>query len=140
MPVTGRAGAPSYRTGKNREERMRYETIITRLGDMANEVMASDMLIVFNENAPEELAEVSVLHTASKLRRDVKPGDVVLLGRREYAVTAVGSEANNTLRKMGHCTFKFQGAPDAALPGEIQLQGSGLPRVNPGDPFEVHFK
>jgi PTS system glucitol/sorbitol-specific IIA component len=119
---------------------MKYRTIVTRLGDMASELMAGGMLIVFDENAPEELAEVSMLHTMSRLWRDVRPGDTVLLANSEYAVTAVGSEANNTLRKMGHCTFKFEGASDAGLPGEIQLKGKCPPSLGPGDSFEVHFK
>jgi PTS system glucitol/sorbitol-specific IIA component len=119
---------------------MNYSTTITRLGDMVRELIDSNILIVFDENAPEELAELSVLHTAADLRRDVRPGDGVLLGNKEYRVAVVGYDANRTLREMGHCTFMFGGSFGADLPGQIQLEGDGLPNVRPGDPFEVRFR
>ncbi|MDR1514502.1 MAG: PTS glucitol/sorbitol transporter subunit IIA [Synergistaceae bacterium] len=123
-----------------KEIQVNYKTTITQLGRMADEIALRDMLIIFNEGAPEELAEFSVLHTQAALTRDVSPGDKVLLGDGEFTVTAVGEKANSTLRKMGHCTFKFGGTSAADLPGQIQLEGRGMPSVNPGDPFEVHFK
>jgi PTS system glucitol/sorbitol-specific IIA component len=119
---------------------MNYKTIITQLGKMAGEITRRGMLIIFNDGAPEELAEFSVLHTRAAFTRDVNPGDKVLLGDCEYTVTAVGEKANSTLRKLGHCTFKFGGTLTADLPGQIRLEGRGMPCVGPGDPFEVHYR
>jgi hypothetical protein len=34
----------------------------------------------------------------------------------------------------------FGGSFGADLPGQIQLEGDGLPNVRPGDPFEVRFR
>ncbi len=119
---------------------MAYRTIVTGLGELASEMAEQGLLIVFNENAPAELAELSVLHTPAQLECDVKPGDRVKFGGNEYTVTAVGDEANYTLGKMGHCTFCFDGANQAELPGQIVLSGGGLPAVQAGDPFEIHFQ
>ncbi|MDR1142722.1 MAG: PTS glucitol/sorbitol transporter subunit IIA [Spirochaetaceae bacterium] len=119
---------------------MDYKTTVTKLGETYNEIFEQGMVVVFNENAPDELAELSALHTAAALPRDVKPGDEVALGNKRYAVTAVGSEANYTLGKMGHCTFVFTGADKAELDGHIVLKGNGMPEIKPGSPFEIYFK
>jgi PTS system glucitol/sorbitol-specific IIA component len=118
---------------------MEYKTTITKLGETYGEIFEQGMVVVFNENAPEELAELSALHTPAKLPRDVKPGDEVVLGKKRYTVTAVGSEANYTLGKMGHCTFIFTGAAKAELDGHIVLKGDGMPVLNPGSPFEIYL-
>ena len=119
---------------------MEYKTTVTKLGDSYGEIFAEGMVVVFNENAPEELAELSAIHTPAKLPRDVKSGDEVVLGTRRYTVTAVGSEANYTLRKMGHCTFVFTGENKAELDGHIVLKGDGMPELKPGSVFEIYFR
>lgn len=119
---------------------MAYRTIVTGIGELAPEMAEQGLVIVFNENAPVELADLSVLHTSAQLERSVEPGNRVVFGGKEYTVTAVGDEANYTLSKMGHCTFCFDGAKKAELPGQIVLSGGGLPIVKVGDPFEIHFQ
>jgi PTS system glucitol/sorbitol-specific IIA component len=118
---------------------MEYKTTVTKLGETYGEIFDQGMVVVFNENAPEELAELSALHTPAKLPGDVKPGDEVVLGNKRYAVSAVGSEANYTLGKMGHCTFVFTGANKAELDGHIVLKGEGMPVLKPGSPFEIYL-
>lgn len=118
---------------------MDYKTTITGIGEMALEFLEQNMLIVFNENAPDELKELSVLHTITTLDKDVKVGDVVLFGDDSYVVTAVGDEANHTLRAMGHCTFKFTGKDTVQLPGHIELSGEKLPTPEIGKHFEILF-
>ncbi|MDR2553752.1 MAG: PTS glucitol/sorbitol transporter subunit IIA [Treponema sp.] len=118
---------------------MEYKTTVTKLGETYGEIFDQGMVVVFNENAPEELAELSALHTAARLPGDVKPGDEVVLGDKRYAVTAVGSEANHTLGKMGHCTFVFTGADTAELDGHIVLKGEGMPNLRAGEPFEIYL-
>ncbi len=119
---------------------MVYKTTITKLGDLVGEFIEQGMLIVFNENAPAELAEMSALHTAAELPQPVAPGDEVVFGNKKYIVTAVGDEANYTLGKMGHCTFVFKGEDETELPGHIDLFGDGMPDLKEGDAFEIHLQ
>ena len=119
---------------------MAYKTTVTKIGESYGDIFEQGLIIVFNENAPEELAELSALHTAAELSADVKPGDEVVLGDKRYAVTAVGAEANHTLKKMGHCTFVFTGADAAELDGHVVLKGNGLPELKPGSPFEIYLR
>ena len=118
---------------------MEYKTTVTKLGDSYGEIFDEGMVVVFNENAPDELADLSAIHTPAKLPKDVTPGDEVVLGNKRYTVTAVGSEANYTLGKMGHCTFVFTGEDKAELDGHIVLKGNGMPDLTPGSAFEIYF-
>jgi PTS system glucitol/sorbitol-specific IIA component len=110
---------------------MKYQVKVTQLGDMAQDLMDAGTLIIFNENAPSELSEISVLHTVSDLNGTVEIGDRFVIGSHQYKVLDVGSEAVHTLREMGHCSLKFEGT-NAQLPGEIVLDGD-MPVVNIGD-------
>ncbi len=112
---------------------MKYKSTITGLGELALEFIADSILIIFNENAPTELAEISILHTIEELSENIEIGDTVLFSNQEYRVTAVGEEANKTFRQMGHCTFKFTGKESVELPGQIELQGATIPKVKVGD-------
>lgn len=88
------------------------------LGDPDN-----SFFILFNEDAPEELAEISVLHTKSEVYEDPAVGDTMKIAGKEFIITAVGVEAPYTLRELGHCTINFSGGQEAALPGCLMLEG-----------------
>ena len=119
---------------------MEYKTTVTKLGESYGDMLAEGLIVVFNENAPEELAELSALHTIAELPGDIKPGDEVVLGDKRFTVTAVGAEANYTLKKMGHCTFVFTAADEAELDGHVVLKGDGMPELKPGSPFEIYLR
>lgn len=88
------------------------------LGDPDN-----SFFILFNEDAPAELAEIAVLHTKSEIYEDPAVGDFMKIGSKEFVITAIGVEAPYTLRELGHCTINFAGGSEAALPGCIMLEG-----------------
>ena len=119
---------------------MDYKSQITGFGPLALDFLGENMIIVFNDNSPSELAELSVLHRVSPVDQDIRTGDVVIFGDYSYVVTAVGEEANKTFRTMGHCTFKFTGKVEVELPGHIELSGSALPAdIKIGDMLEIIF-
>lgn len=88
------------------------------LGDPDN-----SFFIIFNEDAPAELAEIAVLHTKSEVYEDPAVGDTIKIANKEFIITAVGVEAPYTLRELGHCTINFSGGQEAALPGCLMLEG-----------------
>lgn len=119
---------------------MDFTTEITQIGEMVEEFLTEKLLIVFDENAPPGLAEISILHTIREFNKEVKVGDTVRFGESYYEVTAVGHEANKTLESMGHCSFSFTGEDQVKLPGQIELKGQGIPIVKIGDPFQIIYK
>ncbi|WKY45267.1 PTS glucitol/sorbitol transporter subunit IIA [Eubacteriaceae bacterium ES2] len=114
-----------------------YKTRITAIGEMVPDLLKSGLLVVFNENAPLALQEITVLHTIGSLKQPVKTGDLILFADQEYQVTAVGSQASQTLLKLGHCTFSFSGKSQTLNPGWIEVTGVQKPVLKTGDYFEI---
>ena len=106
---------------------MKYNVTITSLGPEALEFLSPDLdlnfVIMFNEEAPPELAELAILHTEGKLEEAPVPGDTFKLGKKTYKITAVGTEAVHTIQTLGHCTLVFSGDTTPYRPGCIMLEG-----------------
>lgn len=105
---------------------MKYSATIVGWGADALEFLEmEDMncMIIFNDNAPDELVEISVLHTQSQLSDDPAPGDTLNICGKSYKITAIGDEAKHTLRELGHCTLTFRGSSTPDRPGCIMLDG-----------------
>lgn len=105
---------------------MKYSVAITGWGEDALsflEMEDMNSLIIFNDNAPAELAEICVLHTQAQLAADPEPGDTLKICGKSYTITAVGDEAKHTLRELGHCTLTFRADTEPDRPGCIMLDG-----------------
>ena len=83
----------------------------------------ANFIIIFNNNAPAELAEFSVLHTPANYNADPAVGDTLIIGDKAFTITAIGDEALHTLRQIGHCTLSFKGGTAPERPGCIMLAG-----------------
>lgn len=98
---------------------MKYFTRIQKLGKDSLTFLGdpeSNFIILFNDNAPPAFEDLCVLHTIEELRANIEPGDMMLINEKGFEVTAVGTEANETLRGLGHCTVSFKGGPEAERP------------------------
>ena len=105
---------------------MKYHAMITGWGESALDFLddpKSNCIIIFNNDAPSDLAEISVLHTKEQLLAIPAPGDTVIIGEKVFTITAVGEEAKSTLRELGHCTLSFKGGNVPERPGCIMLEG-----------------
>ena len=102
---------------------MKYSSEITGWGSEAKAFLKElNYIILFNDNAPSELAEISILHTA-ELHGDIAVGDTVIIGDKVFEITAVGDEAQHTFKELGHATINFAGRDVPDLPGHIMLKG-----------------
>jgi PTS system glucitol/sorbitol-specific IIA component len=117
--------------------KLKYKSIVTALGEMVSDFLEENFVIIFNDNAPSAMAEVSVLHTIEQINGFIEIGDQVKIGGDLFQVTAVGEEANKTFYELGHCTIKFTGNDQVQLPGEIELKGNGTPKIEIGDVIEI---
>jgi glucitol/sorbitol PTS system EIIA component len=120
-----------------------YLTEVTEIGPEVAEFLEAGLLILFGAGAPQELAEIAVLHKPISGPREDPPaaGDVLAVGSREFRITAVGSKAWQNIQDLGHAVFKFSGSGEAELPGEIHLEGQGAEGlgeiVRPGTRVEI---
>ena len=123
---------------------MKYSSEITGFGPEAFEFLepelALNFVIIFNEDTPPELAELAILHKKAEVLADPAKGDILMIGENVYTITAVGSEAPQTLRELGHCTMAFGGGEEAFRPGCIMLEGPMLSKdsVKVGDRIEIY--
>lgn len=111
----------------------KYEATIVFIGDLVEEFKGQNMVILFDESAPLELKEISVVHRGGKFLEEVAPGDILLLNGTEYKITAVGEVANRNLKNIGHVCLKFDGRSEAELPGNIHLEEKLPPDFRVGD-------
>ncbi len=105
---------------------MKYNTTVTGWGPDALAFLAQEntnFIILFDDDAPEELKELTIHHSKAPLLADPEVGDTVIFGGKVFDITAVGNEAVSTLRDMGHCTIVFDGATEPERPGCIHLKG-----------------
>ena len=106
---------------------MKYDVTVTGLGDMAlaflDPAMEMRFVILFNNDAPAELAELAILHTKGEMTEAPAPGDTMKIGEKTYKITAVGDEAIHTLKELGHCTLAFTADTEPYRPGCINLDG-----------------
>lgn len=122
---------------------MKYCATITGWGEDALGFLEEEdcnFLVIFNETAPAELAEIAVLHTEATLHADPAPGDTLMLCGKVYDITAVGDEALHTLRELGHCTLSFKGGATPERPGCIMLEGEPITAadIQTGGTIEIY--
>ncbi|SHE97911.1 PTS system, glucitol/sorbitol-specific IIA component [Thermoanaerobacter uzonensis DSM 18761] len=115
-----------------------YETKITKIGVQAQELAQIGLAIIFNEDAPPELAEISFLHTIEELKGEVERGDFLVIDGQLFEIEEVGSEVNKNLQLLGHCTLKFENVT-SLLPGDIRLKGV-LPNIKIGTILKIYRK
>ena len=123
---------------------MKFYCEITSWGEAALSFMEdpeANFIIIFNNNAPAELAEFSVLHTTPNYNEDPAVGDTLFICDKAFNITAIGDEALHTLKELGHCTLSFNGGSSPERPGCIMLDGDApLVRedVRMGATIEIH--
>lgn len=96
-------------------------TEITAVGDDAPDLIEGGVLILFAEGAPEELAEVSVLHRVAEGPLDEAPavGAEILVGDVSAILTGIGELAWKKIRDIGHVVVNFNDSDTPDRPGEI---------------------
>lgn len=109
-----------------------FESTIENIGENALDFLCEKMVILFNNNAPLELAKFSILIKPGKLLLPIEKGDIFTINGFTYKVTAVGEEANENLNSLGHVVLKFDGEDSPTLPGCIHLEAKELPNFTPG--------
>lgn len=116
-----------------------YSTIVQELGAQVNAFKGAGMLIMFNENAPQELREYCVLHRGNKLEDTVQPGDMFKIGDASYKIVFVGNQVQKNLKDLGHITLRFNANKDGeSLEGSLYLEEKPVADVAPGDEIAIY--
>jgi glucitol/sorbitol PTS system EIIA component len=116
---------------------LKLHSRVTSIGDSVEEFRAAQILVFFQEGAPEELAEFSVLHAADINLATVAPGDTLRLGAETFRVLAVGDVANENLANLGHLVVKANGLTEPEMLGDVCVEAKPLPHLTIGDEIEI---
>jgi len=116
---------------------IKYKTVVTFIGKNVDEMMKNNLLILFDNNAPEELKTFCILHSKSELEKEVKVHDRLLIDNQVYTITAVGDVANKNLKDLGHVVLNFNGSTNPELPGYIHLAPCLMNKIKAGTKLEI---
>lgn len=117
---------------------LKYEAQITEIGPLVEEFTAAGILVLFGEDAPEELREFSIIHDGKQLHADLEPGDQFTLESESFRVLAVGEVANTNLGNLGHLILKFNGMEEPEMPGDVCVEAKPLPDIREGMRFSIN--
>jgi PTS system glucitol/sorbitol-specific IIA component len=111
---------------------LKYQAQVTSIGPYVSEFIDHNILVLFGDQVPEELADFSILHNGKELSGTINVGDVIYLGDNNYSVLAVGEVANENLANLGHLVLKFNGETEPEMPGDVCVEAKPLPAIGPG--------
>ena len=110
---------------------IKYEVNVTAIGKLARKFLESNSsVILLDEGAHPNLAEMVIEHTPGDLTADIAAGDTLTIGKQKYKVVRVGENANDTIRESGHCTLIFNAK--GSMPGQIEVEGTAVPSLMQG--------
>ena len=114
-----------------------YATEVVAVGPMVGELARGGVVILFGEQAPQELHEISVLHRSSTALGGPVAGDHVVLGSTVLPVLAVGDVVADNLLALGHLDLKADGRSTPAMPGDVCVPAGTLPEVQVGQTIRL---
>lgn len=114
-----------------------YASEVTHVGGQVEAFLDHGLLILFGDNAPSELHDLSVLHRATVRDDGPRPGDSIWLGETAMEILAVGEVARDNLLNLGHLDLKANGETEAKLPGDVNVPVGDIPLVTVGDTIRI---
>jgi PTS system glucitol/sorbitol-specific IIA component len=114
-----------------------YETVVTKLGPLVDAFYGEKMVILFKDNAPDELADYCVLHNLNDLMDKILVGDILKIDNVEYKITSVGGEVYKNLKDLGHICIRFDGSASAELPGSLYVEDKEIKEFNVKTRIEI---
>ncbi|MGT2910142.1 PTS glucitol/sorbitol transporter subunit IIA [Streptococcus cameli] len=110
-----------------------FNTQVVAIGpEAAGMIEATNMLILFGEGAPVDLAEFCFTIDNKELTGTISVGSTLRIDGASYPITAVGDVVEKNLSNLGHITINFDGSAEGSLPGTLHVQADTLPTVSEG--------
>jgi glucitol/sorbitol PTS system EIIA component len=114
-----------------------YHTWVTQLGNMVAAFTEEKLIILFQENAPEELVDYCILHRGNYVADVIQANDVMVISGQDYKIVGVGDEVQTNLQNLGHITLRFDGSKEGQG-GSVYLEDVAVPTVQAGDVLWIY--
>ena len=99
-----------------------FEAKVIQVGPEAqNMIQDANMLILFGEEAPEDLAEYCFKIDNKDLLGSIQKGGKLVVDSEEYLIPAVGNVVEKNLTGLGHITISFDASEEGSLPGTLHV-------------------
>lgn len=109
-----------------------YTTTVQNIGAEAELFKEEQMIVLFGENAPAELADYCYNIQVNPVDGEIVPGQKVYFDDQGYEITAVGNVVVKNLSDLGHITIRFNGDVEAELGGTLYVESKELPEISVG--------
>ena len=116
---------------------IKYQARVTEIGPLVDEFIEHGILVLFGQDAPEELAEFSILHNGHELVEPLQVGDKVFLGEESFTILALGEVANTNFASLGHLILKFNGLDTPEMPGDVCVEQKPIPAIAEGTEVRI---
>ncbi|MGI6118252.1 MAG: PTS glucitol/sorbitol transporter subunit IIA [Bilifractor sp.] len=114
-----------------------YENKVNAIGAGIAEFEDADYLIIFGDQAPDELKDYCYSVDVNPISGTISPGQTLHFDDQTYTITSVGNEVPITLGGLGHCTVRFSGNTVPELPGTLYVEKKPLPKISVGTVIRI---
>ena len=115
-----------------------FEAKVIQVGPEAqNMIQDANMLILFGEEAPGDLAEYCFKIDNKNLLGSILEGGKLVVDNQEYSITAVGNVVEKNLTRLGHITISFDGSKEGSLPGTLHVAADQAVVIEKGSTIQI---
>lgn len=115
-----------------------FQTKVVAIGpEAAGMIEATNMLILFGEGAPADLAEFCFTIDSKELTGEIAVGGKLVIDSVAFPITAVGNVVEKNLSNLGHITINFDGSSQGSLPGTLHVAADRLPSLSEGSIIQI---
>jgi PTS system glucitol/sorbitol-specific IIA component len=111
---------------------LKYQATISAIGPLVQDFLNEGIIVLFGQQAPEELQEFAILHDGKTLHAPLEAGDRVSFDDTSYRVLAVGDVVNENLANLGHLVLKCNGQSQPEMPGDVCVESKPPPTLRVG--------
>ena len=104
-----------------------YENKVKAEGACVREFEEEKILIIFGDNAPEELADYCYTVSVNPINGEIKPGQTFKADDLELKITEVGWEAPETLKGLATARSSSTARPNRTSPARFALRSMTCP-------------
>src|SRR5699024_11200504 len=107
---------------------MIYQTNIKGIGTEAEALAEEKMVILFGDNAPDELVDFCYIIDINEVAGEITEENTVKIDDEEYKTTKRGTAARKTLNDLRHITLKVDGSEHGEQSGTLYLENKEMPK------------
>lgn len=114
-----------------------YKNEIKSIGSMASTFLEEKMLILFGDQAPQDLKDFCFNIDVLNAYEEIKSGQKLYIGNQKFEITSVGNVVQRNLTTLGHITLRFDGSTTPGLPGTLYLEDKDIPFIELGTELKI---